>query len=134
MSPSEETSNCRGWAGSYCLHLRTFVFISLICFKICVMHVFVYLCFFDYSTPLVYDMYYPLIVTFVNHPCTIDLQLAVCMLNAILETSDTAQGTSWKMDCGGAISAGLSTCGDPGIIVGKAVGGRTGATTCASPG
>ena len=49
-------------------------------------------------------------------------------------TRDTAHGTPRRIDCAGCISAGLSTCGVPGMIVGKAVGGKTGAIITESPG
>ena len=40
----------------------------------------------------------------------------------------------WKIDCPGSISAGLSICGDPGIMVATVVRGKTGATIEPRPG
>lgn len=41
-------------------------------------------------------------------------------------------GIPWRIDCAGFISAGLSTCAAPDMIVGKTVRG-TGATICPRP-
>ena len=52
----------------------------------------------------------------------------------MLGTRDTAHGRPQKIDCAGCIPAGLSIGGVPGMIVGKAVDGKTGAIMTESPG